>query len=64
MKSDHRNMNIHPGFHRGHIILQDSTQKSRRSYNKRMMTGMCRINGKELLRWCFMADAWKYILLV
>ena len=57
-------MNILPRFLGGHIILQDSDQRSWASYNKKMVNGKCRINGREYLRWCFVADAWKYILLI
>ena len=57
-------MNILSQFPGGHIILQDSIQRSGTSYNKKMMNGKCRINGRGYLRWCFIADAWKYILLI
>ena len=40
-------MNILPQFLGGHIILQDSIQKSETSYNRRMMTGKCQINYNE-----------------
>ena len=64
MKSDWRNMNIPPGFHREPVILQDSIQKIGINPNRRRMTDRYRINGREYLRWCFMANTWKYILQV
>ena len=53
-----------PRLHSGHELPQDSIQKSGTSHNRRRMTGRCLINGREYLSWCFMADIWKYILLV
>ena len=47
MISDRRNVNILPWILGGHIILQDSIQKSGMSYNSRMMTGKGWINGRE-----------------
>ena len=59
---DLSNLNIPPWFHRGHIIPQDSIQKIGTNPNRRRMTGRYRINVREYLIWCFLADTWKYIL--
>ena len=46
----------------GHKTQQDSIQKIRMIYRKKMMK--CQINGIGFHRWCFIADAWKYILII
>ena len=50
--------------HRGHTTQQDSIQKIGMSYNKKTTNGKCRINSKGFPRWCFVADVWKYILMI
>ena len=34
------------------------------SYNKKMMNGKYQINVRGFYRWCFVADVWKYILMM
>ena len=45
-----------------HGILQDSIQKIGTNPNRRRMIGRYQINVREYLRYCFIADTWKYIL--
>ena len=58
-------MNILPQYLGGHETQEDSIQKIGMScYNKKMMNGKPHKNGRGFHRWCFVADVWKYILMM
>ena len=61
---DRRNVNILPWYLGGHETQQDFFQKIGMSYNKKMMNGKCKINGRGFHRWCSVADVWKYTLMM
>ena len=63
-RSAWRNMNIPPWYLGGHGTQQDSIQNIGMIYIKNMMNAKCQINDRGFHRLCFVADAWKYILML